>query len=306
MAESLPGVALLAVPVVVGALALLAGSADAVLAARAAGRPVGAAATAPLREGARLLVQQPRRVPGADMALARAGLLTLVAAAGLAALVVPVGARAVSDSAIGLVWFNAADVAVWVAFWSIGWGSNSSWGLVGGYRFLAQALAYELPHMFALVAVATAAGSLRLSDIVAAQHGLWFGVWMPVAFAAYLLAVLGMSAWGPFGRPLGSDLAGGLGVELAGVDRALLHAGRAALLAVGAAMAVPLFLGGGAGPLLPPALWWLVKTVVVLGVLVGLGRLGPAVRVERFTEQAWLWWVPATLLQALVVAVVAL
>jgi NADH-quinone oxidoreductase subunit H len=251
-------------------------------------------------------VQQPRRVPGADLLLARAGLLTLLAAAGLAALVVPVGGRAVSDSSIGLVWFNAADVAVWVAFWSIGWGSNSSWGLVGGYRFLAQALAYELPHMFALVAVATAAGSLRLSDVVAAQQGLWFGVWMPVAFAAYLLAVLGLSAWGPFGRPVGADVAGGLGVELAGVDRALLHAGRGALLAVGAAMAVPLFLGGGAGPWLPPALWWLVKTLVVLGVLVGLGRLGPAVRVERFTEQAWLWWVPATLAQALVVAVVVL
>jgi NADH-quinone oxidoreductase subunit H len=306
VAEQLPGVALLAVPVVVGVLALLAGSADAVLSARAAGRPVGAAASAPLREGARLLVQQPRRVPGADLGLARAGLLTLVAAAGLAALVVPVGGRAVSDSSIGLVWFNAADVAVWVAFWSIGWGSNSGWGLVGGYRFLAQALAYELPHMFALVAVATAAGSLRLGDIVAAQQGLWFGVWMPVAFAAYLLAVLGLSAWGPFGRPVGVDVAGGLGVELAGVDRALLHAGRAALLAVGAAMAVPLFLGGGAGPLLPPALWWLVKTVLVLGVLVGLGRLGPAVRVERFTERAWLWWVPATLAQALVVAVVVL
>ena len=306
MAEPLPGVALLAVPAVVGALALLAGSADAVLSARAAGRPVRAAASAPLREGARLLVQQPRRVPGADLGLARAGLLTLVAAAGLAALVVPVGGRAVSDSSIGLVWFNAADVAVWVAFWSIGWGSNSGWGLVGGYRFLAQALAYELPHMFALVAVATAAGSLRLGDVVAAQQGLWFGVWMPVAFAAYLLAVLGLSAWGPFGRPVGVDVAGGLGIELAGVDRGLLHAGRAALLAVGAAMAVPLFLGGGAGPLMPPALWWLVKTVLVLGVLVGLGRLGPAVRVERFTEQAWLWWVPATLAQALVVAVVVL
>lgn len=306
MAEQLPAVAVLAVPVVVGALALLAGSADAVLSARAAGRPVRGAVAAPLREGARLLVQQPRRVPGADLLLARAGLLTLLAAAGLAALVVPVGTRVVADSSIGLVWFNAADVAVWVAFWSIGWGSNSSWGLVGGYRFLAQALAYELPHMFALVAVATAAGSLRLTDIVSAQHGLWFGVWMPVAFAAYLLAVLGLSAWGPFGRPFGADVAGGAGVELAGVDRGLLHAGRGALLAVGAAMAVPLFLGGGAGPWLPPALWWLVKTLVVLGVLVGTGRLGPAVRVERFTEQAWLWLVPATLAQALVVAVVAL
>ncbi len=101
-----------------------------------------------------------------------------------------------ADSAVGIVWFNALDVAVWALVWMAGWGPNSVHPLVGGYRFLAQALAYELPLMFALTAPAVAAGSLRLTDVVAAQNGLWFVVWMPVAFAVFCLAVAGFSVWG--------------------------------------------------------------------------------------------------------------
>ena len=306
MAEQAPLWTVLVLPAVLGALALSAVTFNAGLAARAAGRPATTALSNPLRETARLLVQQPRRIPGADLLLARFGLLGLPVSATLAVLVVPVGAWVVGDSSIGIVWFNMADVGVWAALWLIGWGANSTWGLVGGYRFLAQGLAYELPHMFALITVALGAGSLRVGDVVADQHGLWFVVWMPVAFAMYLLSALALSVWGPFAAPLGRDIAGGAGAELAGVDRLVLLAGRAMLLAATAAMAVPLFLGGGMGPWLPAWLWSLVKTLAVLGLLVWLGTRGPVVRMERFTEIGWLVLIPATLLQALVVAVVVL
>jgi len=306
MAEQAPLWTVLVLPAVLGALALSAVTFNAGLAARAAGRPATTALSNPLRETARLLIQQPRRIPGADLLLARFGLLGLPVSATLAVLVVPLGHWVVGDSSIGIVWFNMADVGVWAALWLIGWGANSTWGLVGGYRFLAQGLAYELPHMFALITVALGAGSLRVGDVVAAQRGLWFVVWMPVAFAMYLLSALALSVWGPFAAPLGRDLAGGAGAELAGVDRLVLLAGRAMLLAATAAMAVPLFLGGGMGPWLPAWLWSLIKTLAVLGLLVWLGTRGPVVRMERFTEIGWLVLIPATLLQALVVAVVVL
>jgi NADH-quinone oxidoreductase subunit H len=62
-------------------------------------------------------------------------------------------------------------------WWLLGWGANSLTGLVGGYRFLALALGYELPLMFALVAPAVAAASLDVGEVAAAQDGLWFAVW---------------------------------------------------------------------------------------------------------------------------------
>ncbi len=291
-------------PALLGVLALAAASGSAVLDARAAGAPVRV--SQPLREVGGLLIQQRRVTSAADTVLWRVGGAGVGVAAVLAVLVVPLGHRPISDLSIGVVWFNGAEVLAWAALWLAGWGANSVFGLVGGYRFVAQGLAYELPHMFALITAALGAQSLRVGDIVAAQGRVWFVVWMPVAFVVYLISALAMSFSGPFDQPVGSDLAGGVAAELSGVDRLVFAVGRYLLLTAAAAMAVPLFLGGDGGPLLPGWLWVLVKTVVVLGGLVWLRTRVPTVRMDRFTEVAWVVLIPLTLVQALVVAVVVL
>ncbi|QXJ24829.1 NADH-quinone oxidoreductase subunit H [Actinomadura graeca] len=286
-----------------GVLALAAASLDAVLADGRSGPGVRAAA-APLREAGRLLAQQRRTTWRADRLLARTGVVSLPVAAALAAVVVPLGDRAAADLPVGIVWFNAMEVVAWASVWLAGWGANSAFALVGGYRFLAQGLAYELPHMLALITAALAAHSLDPRGIAAAQEGLWFVVWMPVAFAVYLLSVPAMAFWGPLAHPVGADLAGGAMAELSGPDRLVLSAGRYGLLTVAAAVAVPLFLGGGAGPLLPAPLWSLVKTCAVLALLVWVRRRVPVLRMDRFMEAAWTVLIPAVLLQMLVVGIV--
>jgi NADH-quinone oxidoreductase subunit H len=285
-------------------LALAAASLDGALAARATGGEVLAGIRRPGREVARLMRQRRRTTVAADRPLWRIGGGGLVVAALLMVAVVPLGPWVLADLAVGVVWFNAMDVLVWALVWLAGWGPNAAHALVGGYRFLAQALAYELPLMFALTAPAVAAGSLRLADVAAAQQGVWFAVWMPVAFLTYCLGVVAFSVWGPFAVAAGSDLAGGVLAEVSGADRLLVLAGRYALLAAGAAFAVPLFLGGGAGPLLPASAWVLVKALLLLAVLVLLRRRVPAVRPDRFVELGWVVLLPAVLLQVLVVSVV--
>ncbi|TDC83620.1 NADH-quinone oxidoreductase subunit H [Actinomadura sp. 7K507] len=281
---------------VLGVLAVAAASLNAVLAGR---RPAE-----PFREAARLLTMQRRVTVRADRLLTRIGVISLPVAAALAALVVPIGGNAAVETPVGVVWFNAMEVVAWASVWLAGWGVNSAFALVGGYRFLAQGLAYELPHMFALITAALAAHSLDLRVIGEAQDGLWFAVWMPVAFAAYLVSALAMTFWGPFGHPVGGDLAGGAALELAGPDRLVFLAGRYGLLAVSAAVAVPLFLGGGSGPLLPGWAWSLVKTAAVLALLVWTRHRLPVLRMDRFMTAAWTVLIPATLLQMLVVGLV--
>lgn len=286
------------------ALALAAASGSAALEARAAGSPVRV--TAPLAEVGGLLIQQRRSTPSADSLLWRVGGASVVVAAILAVLVIPLGRYPISDLSIGVVWFNAMEVVLWAALWLTGWGANSVFGLVGGYRYVVQGMAYELPHMFALITAALGAESLRVGDIVEAQSGLWFVVWMPAAFVIYLISALAMSFWGPFDQPVGRDLSGGVALELSGVDRLVFLGGRYLLLTVSAAMAVPLFLGGGAGPLLPDWLWVLVKTVAVMGALVWVRSRVPTVRMDRFTEVGWLVLIPVSLVQAFFVAIVVL
>ncbi|MFJ7770885.1 NADH-quinone oxidoreductase subunit H [Streptomyces sp. NPDC097107] len=298
---------LLAAPALLLGFAVLAVAADAALTARDAGRPVTvSAAMRPLLAVPRALVAQPRRMPAPDRLLWRAGVVTVPVSAVLSTLVIPFGNVAVADLSVGVVWFNAMEVLTWAGLWLAGWGPNAAFSLVGGYRFLAQGLAYELPLMFALISAATGAQSLRIGDIAAAQDGLWYAVWMPVAFVVYLAGVLAFSFLGPFAYPAGRDIAGGVLSEISGVDRLLMQAGRWMWLAAGAAMAVPLFLGGGAGPGLPAWAWSLIKTLLVLAVLVVAARRLPVIRADRYVEFAWVVLIPLTIVQTLVPALVNL
>ncbi|OEV04239.1 complex I subunit 1 family protein [Streptomyces oceani] len=281
---------------------------DGALADRAAGYGSGArrALSRTGREAARLLVAQRRTTLAADGLLRWAGVLALIVAAVLAAGVVPLGWEAPADLSVGVVWFNAMEVVAWAAVWLVGWGPNSALSLTGGYRFVAQGLSYELPHMFAIITAALGAGSLRMSDIVDAQADVWFAVWMPAAFAAYLLSATAMAFWGPFDAPVGRDVAGGAAGELSGVDRLLFEGGRRLLLVAAAAVAVPLFLGGGHGPWLPAWAWVLVKTLAVLALLVWVRHRLPVLRMDRWSEVSWIVLLPLTMLQALAVALVVL
>ncbi|WP_420000069.1 complex I subunit 1 family protein [Streptomyces boninensis] len=308
MSDTAPAWATVLLPLALILAALAAAGFDAVLtvAAERGGRASLRNATAPLRKGVRLLGQQTRRTTADDPWLGRIGIALVPVAAVLAAAVLPWGYNSLTDPVVGVVWFNAMEALAWAAVWLAGWGPNSALSLIGGYRFLAQGLAYELPHMFALTTAALGAESLRVSEVVDVQQGLWFAVWMPVAFAVYLLSALAMSFWGPFDHPLGRDIAGGAVAEHSGVDRLVLLGGRWMLLVVTAAFSVPLFLGGGHGPLLPAWAWTLIKTVAVLGLLIAGRRLLPTLRMDRYMEFAWMVLVPLTLLQALFVAVVVL
>lgn len=261
---------------------------------------------APLCEAARLLRQRRRTLVAADALLWRIGCVGPIVVALLMIVVVPLGHWTLLDLDVGVMLVNAVDVMMWAVVWLVGWGPNSALSLVGGYRFLAHALGYELPLMFALVGPAVAAGSLRVGDVVTAQHGLWFAVWMPVAFLTYCLGVMAFAVWGPFSPALGDDIAGGVLTELSGVDRLVFVAGRYGVLVAGAAFAVPMFLGGGAGPLLPDWIWSLVKTLALLCVLVWLRRVVPALRPDKFMEIGWVVLLPAVLLQDLAVAVIAI
>ncbi len=288
--------------VILCGLAFFAVALDAVLSARAQG--VGGGWVTPLSRTARLLRQRRRKTVAADTLLWRVGGVGMFIGAFLMVAVIPLGKWTLADLDVGVVWFNAVDVVVWALVWLVGWGANSTHSLVGGYRFLAHGVAYELPLMFALAAPAIAAGSLAAGEVAAAQEGLWFVVWMPAAFVIFLIGVMGFSVWGPFAPALSADIAGGVRAELSAVDRLIFQAGRYMFLAAGAAFSVPLFLGGGAGPWLPGWAWVLVKALAVLTVLVWLRRKVPLARPDRFMEIGWGILLPAAVVQDLVVSLI--
>lgn len=301
MPEVLHGV-LVAFGVAVAVLALAWTSSAAV--AVGEGRGPATAFADPVLESSRLLRQRRRSTVSADVALWRIGGWGLLPVAILLGALVPWGRDALVATSLGVVWANTLDIFVWALVWLLGWGANSVVGLVGGYRFLALALGYELPLMFALVAPAMAAASLDLVVVAESQRDLWYVVWMPVAFVAYLFGVLGFAVHGPLAAPAGQETQDGVLGELSGPDLLMVRLGRHALLGAGSAVAVALFLGGGSGPWLPGPLWVVAKAVGLTAVLAYLAGRLPVLRVPRLLEFAWTVLLPLVVLQDLVVAAV--
>ncbi len=79
------------------------------------------------------------------------------------------------DLNIGILYiFAIASLGVYSIVLA-GWASNNKYSLFGGIRASAQNISYELAMTVSVVGVLMAAGSLHLSDVVAAQQGTWLG-----------------------------------------------------------------------------------------------------------------------------------
>src|SRR6201988_3273018 len=99
----------------------------------------------------------------------------------------------VADLNIGILFFLAVSSMEIVGLFMAGWGSNNKYSLLSAMRAVNQIISYDLPYIFAALVPVMLAGSLRLSDIAAAQQGLWFVFYPvigPLAFIAFVVSTL--------------------------------------------------------------------------------------------------------------------
>jgi NADH-quinone oxidoreductase subunit H len=282
---------------------------DIVLARAVAGlpvRPVDALIT-PLSCGAAAAFKArttTERPDSAVWALAPA-LLAALAAVGLAAVPLAPGLLA-ADVTNGIVLFGAAMALVVVAVFLQGWSPNSPLPMIGGYRFIAEGLSYEIPLAVVLIAAALPARSLAIAPIVLSQENLWNVVRQPLGLPLYLMAGLGLAFWGPLALPEGEDLSGGSSLETSGIDRILWRVAQLLVLVAVSAMGAAVFLGGWLGPLLPGAVWMILKTLVLLVLLIGARHLVARVPTERYVIVSWAILIPLSLLDVFLAGIQAL
>jgi NADH-quinone oxidoreductase subunit H len=251
----------------------------------------------PIATAALLLIHQRLRTERPDVqawALAPA-LLAGLAAVGLA--VIPVGPKtSVADPAAGFVLYSAAIAYVMVSVYLHGWSANSTLPLIGGYRFIAAAFAFQIPFLLALLGPALPAESLAIGAIVEAQDALWNVVRQPLGLPIFLVVSAAATFSLPLDFPDAADLAGGTSAEVSGSQRLAWRGARATLLVMVAAMGASAFLGGWHGPWLPGWLWVVLKTLFLLVILIISSRTLARPRLERFVVFAWVVLLPLSLL----------
>lgn len=262
---------------------------------------------APARRAALLLLQSPTSTERSDGPAWALSAALLGAMAAVVLVVVPLSSTAAAaDVGDGIVLFGAAMALVMVAVYLHGWAPNSAMPLIGGYRFVAQALSYEMPLALVLIGVALPAESLAVGQIVEAQHGLWNVIRQPLGLPLFLIAGMGLAFWGPLATPDAADLAGGTRVEVAGPALLAWEVARAAVLVAVAAMGSAAFLGGWWGPVLPGPVWVMLKTLALIVAMVAAGHLLARVRLERFVVVAWTVLIPLAVVDVFAGGIVAL
>ncbi len=209
----------------------------------------------------------------------------------------------VADLNIGVLFFLAVSSLEIVGLFMGGWGSNNKYALLSAMRAVNQIISYDLPFVFAALVPVVLAGSLRMSDIVEAQRGLWFvgawGVLGPLAFLAFLVATLAAENRVPFDiLEAESELVAGFRVEYSGMKFSLIMLGEYAHMIGTSFLGALLFLGGwlGPGPAWLGPVWFLLKAMFVFLVVTWVRWSFVRIRVDQILAISWKLLLPLTLL----------
>ena len=195
-----------------------------------------------------------------------------------------------------------------------GWSSGSTYPLLGGLRSSAQVISYEVAMGLSLVAVFLYAGSMSTSDIIDAQHKIWYAIVLFPSFVIYVISMVGETNRAPFDlAEAEGELVGGFHTEYSSLKFALFFLAEYVNIITVSALATTLFLGGyHALPGLTfteswlggyfTFFWFLAKVLAFLFFFIWLRGTLPRLRYVQFIKFGWKILIPASLVWIMVVS----
>ena len=184
-----------------------------------------------------------------------------------------------------------------------GFSSNSKYALLGAMRTAAQMLSYEVFMGLALMGVVVITGSFSLNDIVAAQENYWFILSQPLGFVLFLIAGVAESHRAPFDLPEAeTEIVAGFHTEYSSMKFGMFFIGEYLGVIFVSALITTLYFGGWQGPVLPPIIWFLLKTGFFVVFFILLRAAIPRPRYDQLMRLGWAVLLPLTLLNLLLTA----
>jgi NADH-quinone oxidoreductase subunit H len=210
----------------------------------------------------------------------------------------------VGDVNIGILFFLAVSAMEIVGLFMAGWGSNNKYALLSAMRAVNQIISYDLPFIFSALVPVLLTGSLRMSDIAAAQQGSllkWF-IFYPVigqlSFIMFIVSTLAAENRVPFDiLEAESELVAGFRVEYSGMKFALIQLGEYAHMIGSSFLGALLFMGAwsGPGPEYLGPIWFMLKAVFLFLVVTWIRWSFVRIRVDQILALSWKALLPATL-----------
>jgi len=250
-----------------------------------------------LADGIKLILKEDIVPQAADKIVFALAPMVVFATALALYIIIPFGpGLIVKDLNIGVLFYISLSSLTVVGIVMAGWGSGNKYSALGALRSAAQVISYEVPLVVSVLPVIMLAGSLRMTDIIAAQKGIWFVIPQGLAFLTFFIAALAETNRLPFDIPEAeSELVAGFHVEYSGIRFAMFFLAEYANMFTVSAIAVTCFLGGWRGPALVPFLperfwavfWFLTKTYFLIFVMMWLRWTLARLRVDQLMNLGW-------------------
>jgi NADH-quinone oxidoreductase subunit H len=250
------------------------------------------------------------------------GPMLVVISATMGFAVIPFGSGLhLADPEVGVVYLFAISSIASLGMVSGAYASNNKYSLLGGLRGVSQNIAYEIPLVLTGASAVIFAGSLRISDIVAAQSAslislgpitipAWFGFVNPFAFALFMVANMAEIGRNPFDLPEApNDLVAGYQTEYSSVYFVLFYLGEFLHIFLGAGIITTLFLGGPTAPItalnfIPGIVWFIAKVWGVFFFTQWARSAVPRVRPDQLLDIGWKGMLGLSFVNLLLTAVI--
>ena len=278
----------------------------------------------PLADGAKLLLKEEITVSGANKLIYILAPLIVVICAVTPFAVIPfakglglehiLGPEAlkyglnegvISDMNVGILFIFAITSLGTYGVILGGWSSNNKYSLLGAVRGGAQMISYELGLALAVLGVLILSGSLSLVHIVDAQSSVykWYVFRQPLGFLLFLIAGSADIARTPFDLlECENELVAGYQTEYSSMKFGLFYLGEYAHLLFMSSLITTLYFGGWQGPILPPVVWFLLKTFIWVFIFVWIRGTYPRLRYDRVMALGWKVLVPVGLFNIMLTA----
>lgn len=189
---------------------------------------------------------------------------------------------------IGVLFIVAITSVNTIAVLAGGWASRNKYAMLGAMRGVAMLISYEVPMALAITGIVLLSGSLSLFDVVQAQ-GVPFLFVQPLGFLVFIAAASAEMSRTPFDQiEAESELGAGYHTEYSGMKFAIFQLAEFMAPLVTSIVATVLFFSGtrGFAPI-PGQIWFVLKVVLLMTVLLWVRATWPRLRIDQIMGFAW-------------------
>lgn len=231
----------------------------------------------------------------------------------------------VADVNVGILYVMAISSLGVYGVVLAGYASNNKYSLLGGLRASAQLISYELAMGMSVAAIVIASGSLKLTDMVTAQQGDFYGLtsvlnnWFiftpygAIAAIVFAICIIAETNRAPFDLPEAeNELIAGYHTEYSSMKFAVFFMGEYAAMLVFSGVFATVFLGGYdmgidaleglAATTLGGLSVFMFKTVAAFTGFIWLRASLPRLRYDQLMSLGWRTLLPVSVANFIVVA----